>query len=168
MVAITLILVPLMALLMAAGMIQLPAEGQPPDRSFSVLILVVSVVSVLAAVKFLLTVPIASAEPAGPLEILKRSWTLSRGSYWPLLGLELLLLVAALVLLIAAQVVGGTLGQLFGGAVVPFSLSALILAIFLAAAEAVFTVLVSMMLARIYVQLAGHGEVQASVPSSGM
>ena len=163
-----LILIPLMAVLIAAGVIQLPGQGQANSPSLAVLAMVLAVLSLFVAVKFIMSVPVASAESAGPLEILKRSWRLTNGNYWPLLGLELLLLVAALVLLISAQLVGGTLAQLVGGDITPFSLAALILALFIGLAQAVFTVLASVMLARIYVQLAGRPEAQASVPTTGI
>ena len=83
------------------------------------------------------------------------------------LGLEMLLLVAAMFLLLSAQVVGGVLAQVVGGDPTPFSLSALIFAIVVASAQAVFTVLTSLMIARVYVQLSGGGSVEVSVPSSG-
>jgi hypothetical protein len=114
----------------------------------------------------MLTVPVASAEDAGPLTILKRSWRLSSGRYGRLLALELLLLVAAIILLLTAQVVGGLLAELIGGDITPLSLSALVSAIVMASAQAAFTVLASVMLARVYVQVAGGGA-EVSVPSSG-
>ena len=115
----------------------------------------------------MLTVPVASAEDAGPLTILKRSWRLSSGHYGRLLGLELLLLVAAIVLLMTAQIIGGLIAEMIGGDITPFSLSALVFAIVMAAAQAAFTVLASLMLARVYVQLVGGGEAEVSVASSG-
>ena len=94
---------------------------------------------------------------------------MTKGRYWALLGLEMLLLVAALTLLLAAEVVGGTLARVIGGGdISPFNLSALILAAFTGVAQAVFTVLASVMLARVYVQLAGSGQAEVSVPNSGM
>ena len=128
--------------------------------------LAIVAVFLLIAVRFMLTVPVASAEPAGPLTILKRSWRLTSGNYAVMLGLELLLLVLAIVLMLAATVVGGTIASLIGGDVSPYSLSALVLALFVGIAQAVLTVLVSVMLARIYAQLAGR-DAEASVPSSG-
>ena len=113
-----------------------------------------------------MTVPVSSAEQAGPLTIVKRSWKLTEGHYWPLFGVELMLLIAAVVLLLSAQFVGGALAAALGGNVAPFSLSALVLATFMGIAQAVFTVLATLMLSRIYVQLAG-GAAEVSVPSSG-
>ena len=77
------------------------------------------------------------------------------------------LVVAAIVLLMTAQIIGGLIAEMIGGDITPFSLSALVFAIVMAAAQAAFTVLASLMLARVYVQLVGGGEAEVSVPSSG-
>ena len=167
MFGIAIVVIPLIAILMAAGVVEMPTDPGVPSASVGKLALVLVVLSLFVAVKFIVTVPVASAEQVGPWGIVKRSWTLTRGRYWPLFALELLLLAAALALLIAAQFVGGSLAQLIGGDPHPFSLSALILSIFVAVAQAVFTVLASIMLARIYAQLAGGGDAEVSVPSSG-
>ena len=103
-------------------------------------LLFVVIAALFLAVKLIMTVPVASAEQAGPLTILKRGWKLTSGHYWTLFAVEILLLVAALVLLISAQFVGGAIAQLLGD-IEPFSLSALVLALFMGAAQAVFTVL---------------------------
>jgi hypothetical protein len=84
-----------------------------------------------------------------------------------MLGLEMLLLVAALFLLASSQFVGGILAEVIGGEVTPMSLSALIFAIVVAIAQAAFTLLASVMLARVYLQLSHRGEAQASVPTTG-
>lgn len=166
MLALIVILVPVMAVLIAIGMMQVPESGAEPGGAFAMVALLLGVACVLIAVRFMLTVPVASAEEAGPMKILKRSWRLTGGNYWRLLGLELLLLVAAIVLLLTAQIVGGLIAEMVGGDIAPFSLSALVFAIVMAGAQAAFTVLASVMLARVYVQLAA-GDAEASVPSSG-
>jgi hypothetical protein len=157
-----LLAIPLVAVLFALGAVDM-STGKAAS-AWPVLLLVAAFL--LLAVKFMLSVPVASAENDGPLTILKRSWRLTAGNYLVLFGLELLLLIAAIFLILAATVVGGTLANLIGGELRPYSLSALILAIFVGLAQAVFTVLASVMLARIYAQLAG-GAPEASVPSTG-
>lgn len=166
-IAIGIILIPLLAILIGAGLIEMPSGGQE-SRSFAIAVLLIVVGSLFLAVKFIMTVPVASAEHAGPLTILKRSWRLTSGHYWVLFAFELLLLGTALVILIAAQVVGGSIGQVVDGDMRPFSTSALILAVFLSVAQAAFTVFASVMLARIYVQLAGRAEARPGVPTSGI
>lgn len=165
--ALALVVIPLSAALLAAGVIEIPVEGAPPAPSFAWFVILIAVIALLIGVRLMMVTPITSSENARPLSILKRSWALTKGSYWPLLGLELLLVVAALVVLLAAQSVGGVVARLAAGEIEPMSLSALILALFLSIAQAAFAVLVTVMLARIYVQLAGRGEALSSVPSSG-
>jgi hypothetical protein len=167
MLALGAILIPVMAALMAAGLVQVPQAGEDPGQAFTVIAMVLAVACILIAVRFMMTVPVASAEDAGPVSIIKRSWRLTSGRYWPLLGLEMLLLVAAVFLLLAAQLVGGVVAEIVGGNATPFSLSALILAAVVAAAQAAFTVLASVMLARVYLQLHGAADAPASVPTSG-
>lgn len=160
-----LVLIPVLMVLLMTGSIEMPVQGQPAPPSFATVLLLLVIACLFIAVKFIMTVPVASAEEAGPLTILKRSWKLTGGHYWSLFGVELLLLVAAIVLLLSAQFVGGAIAAAIGE-VQAFSLSALVLSAFMGIAQAVFTVLASVMLARIYAQLS-RGEAAASVPSSG-
>jgi hypothetical protein len=165
MLALVVILIPLMAVLLATGL-EVPAAGQQPSASFALLVLVLLIACLLFAVRFRRAGPVGSAETVGPLTILKRSWRLASGHYWPLLGLEMLLIVAAVFLVASAQFVGGSIAELIGD-VRPFSLSALILTIVVAIAQAAFTLLASVMLARVYLQLTGSAEAQPSVPTTG-
>jgi hypothetical protein len=68
---------------------------------------------------------------------------------------------------IASQVGLGSVIVLLLGRPNPGSMSALMLGLVAGVLQAVFTVITAVMLARIYVQLAGR-EAQASVPSSGI
>ena len=164
-IAMAIVVVPLLVALMMTGTIAMPVEGQAPPQSFATALLFIVIAALFLAVKLIMTVPVASAEHVGPLTILKRSWGLTKGHYWPLFAVELLLLVAALALLLSAQFVGGGIAAALGR-IEPFSVSALVLSLFMGAAQAAFTVLASVMLARIYVQL--RGEAEASVPRSGI
>ena len=164
--AMGIVIIPLLVVLLMTGVIASPVAGQAPPPSFSTALLVIVIAALFVAVKFIMTVPVASAENAGPLTILKRSWRLTRGVYWALFGVELLLLVAALALLLSAQFVGGALAAALGQ-IEPFSVSALVLSAFMGVAQAVFTVLATVMLARIYLQLS-RGGAEAGVPSSGI
>lgn len=157
------ILVPVVALMIAAGMVD--AAGKTTG-SGAIPVLLIAAALLFLSVKLMLSIPVSSAEAAGPLTILKRSWKLTSGHYWPLFGLEVLLLILAIVLLYAAGAAGYVVANLVGGEVKPYSLSALILAIVMGLAQATFTVIASVMVARIYAQLAGR-DATASVPSSG-
>ena len=161
------IAIPLMIVLIFAGILAVPIQGQQPPPSFTWFAMFLALGSLAFSVKFMMSVPVSTAESAGPLDILKRSWRLTSGNYWRLLGFLGLLLVAAVFLLAAAQFVGGTVAQLIAGRITPFSLGALILALLQALASATATTLFAVMLARIYLQLTGAAPAQASVPSSG-
>ena len=156
---------PITAVLLSIGWLDAPVEGEALPQSFVRFALLIMILGLALGAKLLMLMPVASSEKVGPLKILKRSWSLTNGHYWPLLGLELLLLLTALVILFAAQILGGIIAQVMGGAIVPFSLSALILALFLAVAQAGFMILVTMMVSRIYLQLSGKSA--GSVPSTG-
>ena len=129
-----------------------------------VLLLVLIVVAI--SIRFTLVSPVASAEKVGPLTILKRSWRLTAGNYWRLLGFVILLLIAAVALIAAASVIGGILARLVSSTIEPFSLSALIIALAAGVAQGAFSVLAAVMMTRIYTQVAGR-DVEPSVPSSG-
>ena len=112
-----------------------------------------------------MVMPVATAETSNPIEILRRSWAMTKGHYWRLLAFLIMILILAAVLLLTAEMFGGILARVAFGDVKPLSLGALIVALITGAAQAVFTILSSLMLARIYVQLSGRGI--ASVPKSG-
>ena len=107
-----------------------------------ILVLIIAI-----AVRFQLTVPVAAMEPAGPVRMLRRSWDLTRGSYWRLLGFLLIVLIVALVIQLVAQLLGGVLGRLMFGDISPWSAGALVVAL-------------------IYLQKAAPSHEEVSVPSS--
>ena len=116
-------------------------------------------------IRMLMSSPVASEEPAGPIAILKRSWDLTAGHWWRLFGFLILFLIGAGIAMAAIGWAVSLVATMLFGPVEPMSVSALIVALVDAIANAVVTVILAVMLARIYVQLAG-GE-SASVPSSG-
>lgn len=159
------IVIPVILVLMSVGAIDMTTGQTTAGGSLPVLGIVV--VFLLIGARLMMSVPVASAEEIGPVAILKRTWQLTKGSYWVLLGLELLLLILAVVMMLAATVVGGTVANLVGGDLQPYSLSSLILSTVVALAQAVFTVLASVMLARMYAQLVAS-DVEVSVPTTGI
>ncbi|HET7708667.1 MAG TPA: hypothetical protein VFK50_03925 [Sphingomicrobium sp.] len=162
-IGMALILVPLIILLGLTAMLINPASPPPPQFVLRVLLLLV--VAFLVSVRFLLVTPVASSESAGPIAILKRSWALTGSHYARLLGFILLATIAALVVVIAAQIVGTIIARLFADTVNPLSAGALVLALFTAGAQAALSAVFTVMLARIYVQAAGQAP-QATVPST--
>lgn len=148
-VVLGLVVVPLFVLFAGVDALQALAAGKPTP---AVLLLVPLIV--LVSVRFQLMMPVATAEPGGPLRVLKRSWEATAGHYWKLLGFIALALLTALVVLITAQLMSGIVAKLALGEVEPFSLSALVVALVTAAVQTVVTSVLSTMLARIYAQLA--------------
>lgn len=167
--AVGLFLLMLLPLTLVAGVTD-PASLTDPNRmtgSTASAILLIALLILALSVRFIFSSTVASAEPVGPLAILKRSWELTKGHYWKMFGLLLLLLLVALVLTLAAGAIGGLLGALIDPDLEPLSLGTLIASLFAGAAQGVFSVLSITMLARVYLQLAGRQEAEISVPSSG-
>jgi hypothetical protein len=160
------VIVPLGLLLSALG-VPMQARGAPPNAATVAVALFCLALICFVAVRFILSAPLASAEPIGPIAILRRSWSLTSGHWWQLFGFLLMFVVGAVVTLIAVGTAVGVAVGLFIGSIQPLSAGALILALVQALISAAITTLFAMMLARIYLQLAGR-EAQASVPSSGI
>lgn len=129
------------------------------------LLLLFVIVAFFVGIRMLMSSPVASEEPTGPIEILRRSWRLTGGHWWRLFGFLMLFLIGAGIAMAAISWAVSLIAVMAFGPVAPMSLSALIVALVDAIANGVVTVFLAVMLARIYVQLAG-GE-SASVPSSG-
>jgi hypothetical protein len=150
--------------LTAAGLATLQAGGRPPASIVAVLV----IVTALAFAIFQLVFPIAAVETGNPIRLISRSWQLARGHYLRLLGFVAIVFFGLGVVVLATQVGLGSLIVLFLGKPNPGSMSALVMGLVAGVIQAAFTVITAVMLARIYVQLAGRGEAQASVPSSGI
>lgn len=164
-IALALVMLPVFLLLAGPDALKAAAAGTVRPEVGGAL-LVVLLLFVLVGARFQLIMPVASAEPIGPIKVLRRSWQLSKGRYWRLLAFVILTLILALiVVLYIGQVLGGSLVGAAFGDVDQFSLGALIAGLIGGVAQAAFSVVVSLMLARIYAQCAGTAE--ASVPSSG-
>src|SRR5205085_6829937 len=111
-----LIAVPLLMLAVALGV---PVQAKPMTASPTMVVisLLFFAIVLFLAVRFIMSGAVASAEPLGPIAILKRSWILTSGQFWPLLGFVLLYLLAAVVLLMAVVSATGALVGLFIGSV---------------------------------------------------
>lgn len=164
--AVVLIAIPMALILLMLGM-TLDAGAEPPSGPALVVLLLFLMLFTFLAVRMMMTSPVASAERTGPLEIIKRSWKLSSGNWWRLFGFVLLFLVAVALVLMAIILVASLIVSAVTGPVEPHSVSALIIALIEAVLSAAATTLFVVMLARIYVQLAGEPAADVSVPSSG-
>lgn len=152
------------------GALGVPLNSRPIPVSGPVIVASLLFIAVLLffGVRLLMSSAVASAEDAGPIRILTRSWGLTRGHWWPLFGFLTIFIVGALVLLIAVGAAVGAVVALLLGAPQPMSAAALLIGLVQAFVSAAVTTLFAVMLARIYLQLSGSGGAQASVPRSGI
>jgi hypothetical protein len=151
-------------ILLAMGLIPMPVASQPPTPA---LLALISIPALLISAIFQLCVPVAAKEDGGPIHLVRRSWSLGVRNYWRLLVFVVLILFAAGVAVLVGQIVVGSLVALTLGKPDPGSLALLIYALLVALIQSIFTVVGSVMLARIYLQLATASETGASVPISG-
>jgi hypothetical protein len=165
-VALFILAIPFALVLSALG-VPLDAKTMPATPSVTLALLLFVALVFMVAVRMLMTAPVASAEAAGPIEIIKRSWALTSGHWWQLFGFLILFFIGAIVVLIAVAAASGVVAGLAFGPIEPMSASALLVALVQAITNAAVNALFAVMLARIYVQLTGGGEAQVSVPSSG-
>lgn len=139
--------------------------GMSPASLIAALLFIA--IFVFLFVRFVMAAPVASAETVGPIAILRRSWRLTAGQWWPLFGFLLVIFIGAGIVAVAIGSAAGTVIGFLIGKIEPMSASALVLALIDALVSAAITVLLAVMLARIYVQLARRADLQVSVPSSG-
>ena len=151
--AILLWVLPLL-LLFAPFAQQIQANPQSPPPAALLAIFVVALILLFLGVRLIMTTPVASAEPVGPIAILKRSWALTRGRWWRLFGFLLLFFIAAFVAVTAITAVIGVLVGLADGPPEQWSIGALVLALTTQILSAIMTVLLVVMVARLYAQLA--------------
>lgn len=163
--AVMMVAVLLLIVLGAAHLAVVPSPGQPP--SFSLIAMLILLVALAFAV-FQLSFPIAAVETGNPFRLIARSWHLAKGHYGRLLAFVVIIFLCFGVVVITSQFGLGSIVALLLGQPTPGSVSALVLGVVTGLIQAPFTVIGATMLARIYVQLAGRGEPQASVPSSGI
>ena len=114
-----------------------------------------------------ISAPVAGAEPVGPITIIRRSWDLTAGHFWRLLAFLLLFFVGGAIALKAVQLVAALVATIALGPLNSLSPSALVVALIDGIANGVFITILTVMLARVYVQLSGGGSIDVSVPSSG-
>jgi ABC-type Fe3+ transport system permease subunit len=125
-----------------------------------VLVIILAIVILLLMTRFMVAMPVASTERAGPLTILKRSWELTKGHWGKLFGFLIVFSIAALITVAAVGVVLGSLTALLFDARGPMTIGALVEALLSAIITGALSVVFTLMLARIYVQLSGRDTVE--------
>jgi hypothetical protein len=162
-IAIMIVAVALLLILSAVGAVTMPTPGQAPPSLVAMLVLVI----VLAFAIFQLVIPLAAVETANPFRLIARAWALSRHNYLRLLGFVVIVFIGLTLIVLATQLGLGSVIVLTLGRPNPGSLSALALGIIAGIIQAGFTIVTAVMIARIYLQLAGRHEAQVGVPNSG-
>ncbi len=158
--------IPLALLLSALG-VPINQRPVPMSPALGLVSIAVLIVVLIVGVRLIMSSSVASAEDVGPIQILKRSWRLTSGNFLPLLGFVLIFLVGTIILLTAVGSAMSVIIRLTLGAAQPMSAAALVLALISSLVSAAVTTVFAVMLARIYLQLAGRGGAEAGVPSSG-
>lgn len=133
-------------------------SGNPALAGLAILVMLPLALALWARLS--MVTPVAAAEQAGPIAMLQRSWQITRGHFWKLLGLMVLLAIVAIAISIAVGAIGGLLIALVAGMPEPGSLSFYLLLILSALVQAVLSTVLAVLLARVYAQLAGTGSAE--------
>lgn len=161
-ILVTLAAVAILAVLLAAGAVDPPVASEPPP-AWLAMVLVFTGLAIFAI--FQLIFPVAAGEDGGPMKLLSRAWTLGTNSYWRLVAFLAIVWVGMFMFWIIGQLIPGlAVTAMSGGAPEQGSLGAGIVSLLSAAVQAAWTVVTSVMLARIYTQVLDGGEAEASVP----
>jgi len=153
------VVVPL-TLLIVGGTALAGGDLESAAGSIVLLALILLVLGVALWVKLMLMTPVAAAEDAGPIRIIARSWGLTAGYFWKLLGFVLLLLIAVIVAMMVITMIAGILIALVAGPPEPNSLAFVLVGIVSAILQAIASAIIVTVTARIYAQLSGDaGEV---------
>ncbi len=158
--------IPLLLLLLALGV---PMDRDSIVESPVALLLFCLFIALVffLGTRMLMTSPVTSEESSGPIAILRRSWDLTAGHFWRLFAFLVMFFIGAGIAAMAVSWAFGFVAIVLLGPVEPMSASALVVALGEAIASAAVTIILGVMLARIYLQLAGRGSLDVSVPSSG-
>lgn len=161
-----------MAVVVGILMIPLGAAGltvmQNAETPSPIAVVMVLVLMALIFPFLQLVLPVAAIETGNPLRLWSRSWELGRSQYLRLLAFVIIIIVGFGLAVLITQIGISSAVVLLLGKPSAGSMSALLIGLLAGIIQAAFTSVTAVMLARIYVQLAGRGEVEAGVPSSGI
>jgi hypothetical protein len=146
----------LIALCFMPVMVILVLVGQASPSAGVLLGLAAVIAGIVLWVRLMLTTPVAATEGGGPIAIIKRSFELTRGHAARLLGFVLLIVILGAVAVFAVVSVGGILIVLIAGKPDPGSIGFLLVLLLGALLNTVFVVYFTVMIARIYTQLAAQ------------
>ncbi len=112
-------------------------------------------VFVFVWVRLMLMTPVGVAEEGGPGAILKRSWALTQGHFWRLLGFAIIFMIIFTVVSLAVLFVGGSIVMLIAGNPQESGLARVLIGLLGGLMNAALLLYFTAMLSRIYVQLRG-------------
>lgn len=141
-------------LLLAPFARQIQANPTSPNGVAALAFILGFLLLVFLGVRFIFLTPVVAAEPIGPIATLTRSWALTKGSWWRLFAFLVVFFIGAVIAVTAVTMILGVLVGLADGPPEQWSIGALILALASQILSAVFTVLLVVMVARLYAQVA--------------
>ena len=118
-------------------------------------LLAITIIGMFIFIRLMLIGPVAIAERGGSFAILGRSWTITKGNWWRLFGFLLMFGIGAIALLWAVSAALGVVAHLMVGTISALSIAGLILILVAQVLTAAIYVVLFVMQARIYTQLAG-------------
>jgi len=145
---------PAVAIVVPIAMPILANPTDPPPVA-ALLFLIAFTVVLCIWVRLMLMTAAGVAEQIGAVAIVKRSWALTRGHFWRLLAMALLYFCVAWIAIKAVQWVAGAVVIVALGQLEPWSVASLLIALISAITQTIASVLFAVLLARVYVQLAG-------------
>ena len=154
------------ALVLTPILLPIMATPNRPPPLPSLLLVIASIVVLGVWIRLILATAAGVAEPIGPVAIIKRSWALTRGNFWKLLGSLIAFGIVAWIVILAVQWVIGAVLIVALGKPEPWSVAALLLALIGAITQTIASVVFAVLLARIYLDLAG-AQPPVTVPNSG-
>ena len=144
-----------------------PANSPGIALGALILLCALTVLALFMVVRLILAAAVAAAEEGNAVEILKRSFELTKGNWWRLFAFIFLYGLGAAVLLKSVESVLGIIANLVLGGVGPMTIGGLVVTIIVELVSAAASVTFFVIVARIYLQLAGRGSVEVGVPRSG-
>lgn len=144
----------IVAVLATPGLNPAAPTPQAVARASGIMTVICAPFLIYFGARMLPLMPIAAAEEAGPVEMLKRSWALTRGRVGLMAGFLLLVLVLLLVLNLAVSTVSGSVIVLLTGPMQPGSAPSFVFLLISAILQTVTGVYLNVMAARVYAQLA--------------
>jgi len=162
-IGIVVLLLPFVFVAVGLGMnVEGGAEAAALTGPIVFLAIIFAMAILVLMTRFMVAMPVASTERVGPLDILKRSWALTQGHWGRLFGFLIVFSIAAILVLLSVGVVLGSLTALLFDARGPLTLGALVESLLSAIVTGALSVLFTLMLARVYVQLSGRDTVETA------